>query len=83
MVEGEISFGRFRLDLARRELRRDQTLARLGSASFACAKALRKSRTLSRPLNGRNRRTRTTRIARARPILRADMYTALLWRLGL
>ena len=25
MVEGEISFGRFRLDLARRELRRDET----------------------------------------------------------
>ena len=31
MVEGEIRFGRFRLDLARRELRRDQTLVRLGS----------------------------------------------------
>src|SRR6516225_2502982 len=31
MVEGEISFGRFRLDLARRELRRDQKLVRLGS----------------------------------------------------
>ena len=31
MVEGKISFGRFRLDLARRELRRDQTLVRLGS----------------------------------------------------
>jgi DNA-binding winged helix-turn-helix (wHTH) protein len=46
-------------------------------------RALRKSRTLSMALNGRNRRTRTTRIARARPILRADMYTALLWRLGL
>jgi hypothetical protein len=25
MADGEISFGRFRLDLARRELRRDQT----------------------------------------------------------
>jgi DNA-binding winged helix-turn-helix (wHTH) protein len=31
MVEGEISFGRFRLDLARRELRRDNRLVRLGS----------------------------------------------------
>jgi DNA-binding response OmpR family regulator len=31
MVEDEISFGRFRLDLARRELRRDETLVRLGS----------------------------------------------------
>jgi len=30
MVEGEISFGRF-LNLARRELRRDETLVRLGS----------------------------------------------------
>ena len=29
MVEGEISFGRF-LNLARRELRRDETLVRLG-----------------------------------------------------
>ena len=34
MVEGEISFGRFRLDLARRELRRDQTLVRLGSRAL-------------------------------------------------
>jgi hypothetical protein len=83
MVEGEVGFGRFRLDLARRELRRDERLVRLGSASSAGAKALRKSRTLSRALNGRNRRTRTTRIARARPILRADVYTALIWRLGL
>src|ERR1700758_5098644 len=31
MDEGEISFGRFRLDLARRELRRDGKLVRLGS----------------------------------------------------
>ena len=31
MVEGVISFGRVRLDLARRELRRDQRLVRLGS----------------------------------------------------
>jgi hypothetical protein len=31
MVEGEISFGRGRFDLARRELRRDETLVRLGS----------------------------------------------------
>ena len=31
MVEGEISFGRFRLNIARRELRRDETLVRLGS----------------------------------------------------
>jgi TolB-like protein/class 3 adenylate cyclase/predicted ATPase len=30
MVEGEISFGRFRFDLARRELRRDERLVRLG-----------------------------------------------------
>src|SRR6516225_2980575 len=30
MVEGEISFGRFRLNIARRELRRDETLVRLG-----------------------------------------------------
>src|SRR5215831_18882681 len=34
MVEGEISFGRFRLDLARRELRRDQTPVRLGSRAL-------------------------------------------------
>src|SRR6516165_8662867 len=34
MVEGEISFGRFRLDLARRELRRDQKLVRLGSRAL-------------------------------------------------
>src|SRR6516225_621475 len=34
MVEGEISFGRFRLDVARRELRRDQTLVRLGSRAL-------------------------------------------------
>ena len=34
MVEGEISFGRFRLDLARRELRRDETLIRLGSRAL-------------------------------------------------
>src|SRR5215469_5546511 len=31
MVEGEISFGRFRLDLARRELRRDKAPVRLGN----------------------------------------------------
>ena len=31
MVEGEISFGRFQLNTARRELRRDETLVRLGS----------------------------------------------------
>jgi DNA-binding winged helix-turn-helix (wHTH) protein len=34
MVEGEISFGRFRLDLARRELRRDDTPVRLGSRAL-------------------------------------------------
>ena len=34
MVEGEISFGRFRLDLARRELRRDQRPVRLGSRAL-------------------------------------------------
>jgi DNA-binding winged helix-turn-helix (wHTH) protein len=34
MVEGELSFGRFRLDLARRALRRDQTLVRLGSRAL-------------------------------------------------
>jgi DNA-binding winged helix-turn-helix (wHTH) protein len=34
MVEDEISFGRFRLDLARRELRRDETLMRLGSRAL-------------------------------------------------
>ena len=34
MVEGEISFGRFRLDLARRELRRDNRLVRLGSRAL-------------------------------------------------
>src|SRR6478752_2318720 len=33
-------------------------------------------------LNGRNRRTRTTRIARARLILTVDMCTALLSRLA-
>jgi hypothetical protein len=46
-------------------------------------KVLLAVRNLSRVLNGRNRRTRTTRIPRATPILIADMYTALLWRLGL
>src|SRR5262249_60468890 len=34
MVEGEISFGRFRLGLARRELRRDERLVRLGSRAL-------------------------------------------------
>ena len=34
MVEGEISFGRFRLDVARRELRRDERLVRLGSRAL-------------------------------------------------
>src|SRR5262249_18074590 len=34
MVEDEISFGRFRVDLARRELRRDETLVRLGSRAL-------------------------------------------------
>jgi TolB-like protein len=34
MVEGELSFGRFRLDLARRELRRDNRLVRLGSRAL-------------------------------------------------
>src|SRR6516164_1861722 len=34
MVEGEISFGRFRLDLARRELRRDERLVRLGNRAL-------------------------------------------------
>ena len=34
MVEGEISFGRFRLDLARRELRRDERPVRLGSRAL-------------------------------------------------
>jgi len=34
MVDGEISFGRFRLDLARRELRRDERLVRLGSRAL-------------------------------------------------
>jgi hypothetical protein len=34
MVEGEISFGRFRLDLARRELRRDEKSVRLGSRAL-------------------------------------------------
>ena len=34
MVEGEISFGRFRLDLARRELWRDKRLVRLGNRAL-------------------------------------------------
>src|SRR5499433_3184309 len=34
MVEGEISFGRFRLDLARRQLRRNETPVRLGSRAL-------------------------------------------------
>ena len=34
MVEGEISFGRGRFDLARREPRRDETLVRLGSRAL-------------------------------------------------
>ena len=34
MVEGEVRFGRFRLDLARRELRRDEKPVRLGSRAL-------------------------------------------------
>ena len=34
MVEGEISFGRFRLNPARRELRRGNTPVRLGRRAF-------------------------------------------------
>jgi hypothetical protein len=34
MVKGAISFGRFRLDLARRELRRDEAPVRLGSRAL-------------------------------------------------
>ena len=34
MVEGAISFGRFRLDLARCELRRDEAPVRLGSRAL-------------------------------------------------
>ena len=34
MIEGAISFGRGRFDLARRELRRDETLVRLGSRAL-------------------------------------------------
>ena len=34
MVEGEISFGRFQLSLARRELRRDKTQVRLGGRAL-------------------------------------------------
>ena len=34
MVEGEISFGRFRLDFARREVRRDKRPVRLGSRAL-------------------------------------------------
>src|SRR5215469_14494015 len=34
LVDGELSFGRFRLDLARRELRRDERLVRLGSRAL-------------------------------------------------
>src|SRR5262249_15548368 len=34
MVEGEISFGRFQLSLARRELRRDKTPVRLGGRAL-------------------------------------------------
>ena len=40
MVEGKISFGRFRLDLARRELRRDQTLVLLGSRALDILRVL-------------------------------------------
>ena len=41
MVEGEISFGRFRLNIARRELRRYETLVRLGSRARDILCALR------------------------------------------
>jgi hypothetical protein len=34
MVEGEISFGRFRLDLAGRQLRRDEKPVRLGTRAL-------------------------------------------------
>ena len=34
MVEGEISFGRFRLHLSRRELRRDDAPVRLGGRAL-------------------------------------------------
>jgi predicted ATPase/DNA-binding winged helix-turn-helix (wHTH) protein len=34
MIDGEISFGRFRLDLARRELRRDEAPVRLGNRAL-------------------------------------------------
>src|SRR5215831_14063347 len=34
MVEGEVRFGRFRLDLARRELRRDEKPVRLGTRAL-------------------------------------------------
>jgi TolB-like protein len=34
MVEGEVSFGRFRLDLAQRKLRRDDKLVRLGGRAL-------------------------------------------------
>jgi DNA-binding winged helix-turn-helix (wHTH) protein len=40
MVEGALSFGRFRLDLARRELRRDETPVRLGSRALEILCAL-------------------------------------------
>jgi hypothetical protein len=40
MVEGEIGFGWFRLDLARRELQRDQTPVRLGSRALDIVCAL-------------------------------------------
>ena len=40
MVEREISFGRFRPDLARRELRRDETLVRLGSRALDILRVL-------------------------------------------
>src|SRR5215469_13026473 len=50
MVEGEISFGRFRLDLARRELRRDKTPVRLGSRALdiLCVLAAAEGRVVSK-----------------------------------
>ncbi|MBV9201085.1 MAG: winged helix-turn-helix domain-containing protein, partial [Alphaproteobacteria bacterium] len=50
MVEGQISFGRFRLDLARRELRRDQTPVRLGSRALdiLCALAAARGKVVSK-----------------------------------
>jgi len=44
MVEGVISFGRFRLDLAQRELRRDKGLVRIVKLTAPSEKGMKRSK---------------------------------------